>query len=70
MTQTFRLPYWCSSNGDGSVSVRFEKSLEAAERADEKQDEGWGESSAGYVEVKVENGKLFFKKYDGWKEVE
>lgn len=74
----FALHYHCSNGGDGSVSVHFHPNLEAAEKADEEMDEGWGESSAGTVNLKVENNQLFYREYervDGkyqyiWKPVE
>lgn len=74
MAQTFKLPYWCKNCGDGSVAVCFEPSMKAAHNAENEEDEeygeGWGEPSVSSVEIKVEDGKLFFKDYDGWKEVE
>lgn len=63
MSETFyfELPYWVANCGDGSVSVNFEQFLEDAERKDEEMDEGWGESSASTVSLKVENNQLFLK---------
>lgn len=78
MTQEFELPYWVKNSGDGSVSVKICASLTEAEKADEEQDEGWGESSASTISLKIENGKLYFETYDWdaprdkrvvWKEV-
>jgi hypothetical protein len=55
----FKLHYHVSNNGDGSASVHLHESAEEAEKADENEEEGWGESSASYVDLKVEihNGK-------------
>lgn len=64
MRQTFRLNYHCSNQGDGSVAVRFHANAGDAEFADESQEEGWGESSASHVDLKVEDGKLFYLDYD------
>lgn len=58
-----KVPYWISNNGDGSASLRLCKTPENAEKADEKQDEGWGESSAGELELIVEGDKVFFEKH-------
>lgn len=58
----FDLPYWVSNNGDGSVSVKFLQTLEDAELEDEAQEEGWAESSAYTVRLKVENNQLFLRK--------
>ena len=76
----FRLHYHCQNGGDGSANVQFHENKERAKKADESQSEGWGESSASSVELKVEDGKIFFKslewndekkKYDWvWKPVE
>lgn len=60
----FELHYHCKNNGDGSVSVEFHESKQAAEKADEEMDEGWGESSASSVKLKVEDGKLYFQTYE------
>lgn len=65
----FKLHYWVSSGGDGSVSVRFEESHEKAEEKDDAQEEGWGESSASSVTLDVQNGKIVRKvqEWDGKK---
>jgi hypothetical protein len=69
----FRLHYHLSNNGDGSASAHFHETAKEAEKADEQLDEGWGECCASYVELKVEDGKVFFKEnhWDGkkWSEV-
>lgn len=57
----FNLPYYCSNGGDGSVSVHCMPTLQEAEAADEAQSEGWGESSAGRIQLKVEDGDLYFR---------
>lgn len=64
--KTFKLPYWVMNGGDGSANVRFCSTLANAEEKCEKQSEGWGESSAGTIDLKVEDGKLFFliERYD------
>ena len=74
----FKLHYHCSNGGDGSVSVHFHQSAEEAEKADEAMDEGWGESSASYITLKVYRGLLYYRDHeyvDGkqkevWKPVE
>lgn len=67
MAQYFKLPYWCKDCGDGSVSVRFSASIHDAEDEEEKNLEengiSWGETSAGTIVLKVEDGKLFFKDF-------
>jgi len=59
----FKLPYYVSNGGDGSANLRLMPSLKEAEGADEAQDEVWGESSAGEIELKVDNGKLFYRDF-------
>ena len=59
----FKLSYHVSNNGDGSVSVHFHPSAKAANEADAAMDEGWGESSADSVNLKVEGGKLYFEDF-------
>ena len=59
----FKLPYWVSNGGDGSANVDFASSLAEAEKLDADQSEGWGESSAGTIKLKVTDGKLFFWGY-------
>ncbi len=61
--KTFKLPYWVSNGGDGSANVRFCGTLAKAQEKDEAQSEGWGESSAGYVTLKVVDNKLYFQTY-------
>lgn len=51
----FRIPYWLSNNGDGSASVVLERTIEEAHIMCDSQDEGWGENSAGYIEIDVTN---------------
>ena len=68
----FKLYYNCRNGGDGSVSVDFHNSEAEAEKAEENMDEGWGESSVNSVRLKIEDGKLYFRKYNGkfvWVEV-
>lgn len=58
-----QLHYWISNNGDGSASIQLAKSAEQARKEDEKQSrdgEGWGEECTGSVELKTENGKIFY----------
>lgn len=59
--KSFKLPYRVSNGGDGSVSVHFHVSEQAAEKEEEGDSEGWGESSVSSVNIKVEDGKLFFQ---------
>ena len=54
----YQLHYNCRDNGDGSVSVQFHPDEKSAEKAD-RENEGFGESTANYVTLKVENNKLF-----------
>lgn len=78
--KTSKLYYHCSNGGDGSVSVHLHQTEEAADKADEEMEEGWGESSAGSIELKydAETQKILYKDYeliDGkyqkiWKELE
>ena len=57
----FQLYYWCSNNGDGSVSVHPNSDEALAEKLDEAQDEGWGESSAGQIDLQIKNGQLCYR---------
>jgi hypothetical protein len=57
-----KLWYYCSNNGDGSVTVNFCRSAEEAVEIDEAQEEGWGESSVGYANLSIEDGKLYLEK--------
>lgn len=57
----FKLHYHVNNGGDGSANVRFHESKEAAEKADEGQSEGWGESSAGSVVLAIQDGKIVRK---------
>lgn len=75
----FKLPFWVRNQGDGSVGVIPAKTLLIAETNDSVQDEGWGESSADIIKLKVEDGKLFYYGYlddddesyeRGWVQVE
>ncbi len=63
-TKLFKLHYHISNNGDGSASVCLHKTAEEAEKADSEMDEGWGESCNGDVDIKLENGKLYYGDYD------
>lgn len=58
----FRLWYHVENGGDGSANTRFHLSEANAEKADEEQCEGWGESSVGSVDIVVRNGKAFMRK--------
>lgn len=60
----WKLPYYVRNGSDGSASVEFMPSLKEAKQADEDMDVGWGESSADEVELKVEDGKLYFHGWD------
>ena len=59
----FKLPYFISNNGDGSASLQPCVTLREAEREDSEQPEGWGESSANELKIKVEDNKLYFWDY-------
>ena len=58
----FRLPFWVENGGDGSASVNFTPTSEEAERSDREQSEGWGESSASNVDLKIEGDQIYFKR--------
>ncbi len=60
----YRLHYHVSNNGDGSASVRFHKTNKAAEKADESQSEGWGEPSAGHLDLEIQDGKIVRKELE------
>lgn len=60
----FKLHYHCSNGGDGSVSVDFHESADKAKQADENMDEGWGESSASDVSLKLVGDTLYFREYE------
>ncbi len=60
----FELHYHVSNGGDGSASVHFHQSKQAATKADEDMEEGWGEPCNGSVKLKVEDGKLFFREFE------
>ena len=63
MAKEFKLPYYCSNNGDGSCSVRFTPTEKEAEEKDSNQSEGWGEPSSDIIRLKVEKNKLFFQDF-------
>ena len=56
----FRLHYRVANNGDGSASVQFFGGKAAAEAAEEKDPEGWGESTVGSVVLVAEGDGLGF----------
>ena len=60
----FKLHYHVRNNGDGSVSVQFHPNEKAARDAEDAMDEGWGESCADFVHLKVEDGRLFYESHD------
>ena len=67
MSDKFLLHYHVSNNGDGSASSRFHRTAEDAEAADEAQNDsgdGWGESSAGVVELEIQDGKIVRKTHE------
>ena len=78
MTTEFELHYHCSNGGDGSVGVHFHQSEQEAQKADEEMEDGWGESSAHSVKLKLENDRLYFREYEEvdnkyqwvWKEIQ
>lgn len=63
-----RLHYYVQNGGDGSASPRFFASAKEAEEREAKDleefNECWGEPSAGFVELKVEDGKIFARTTD------
>ena len=46
-----RIWFYVANGGDGSALLQVCESKELAELMDENQDEGWGESSADYIDV-------------------
>jgi hypothetical protein len=58
----FKLHYYVQDNGDGSASVRFTASEKDAENHPDAE-EGWGESTASYIDVKVEKKKIFIREF-------
>jgi hypothetical protein len=69
LSKIFELHYWCQNNGDGSVSVNFEKDEKTARKKDGAQSEGWGESSVSSVKLMMINDKLHRYTYD-YKEID
>jgi len=72
VTETrFKLHYNLKNNGDGSASVKLHPTAQAAEDQDEKDVEngcdGWGENSAGQIELKVVDGLVYYRcrEWDG-----
>lgn len=62
-----RLHYTIQNNGDGSASVRLHPSEEAAEEADkyeEEHGEGFAESTASYIHLKIEENKVFYSSFE------
>lgn len=57
----FKLPYHCSNNGDGSVSIHLHPSIEAASKADSEECEGWGEDCSGEKILVLNNNKLYYE---------
>jgi hypothetical protein len=65
-----KLYYDVQNGGDGSAYPRFYQTQDEAEIAQNKHNEegeGWGEDCTGSVELKVEDGTVFFKSQD-WDE--
>lgn len=58
-----KLHYWVENGGDGSASACFVRSEDEAVRLDEDQSEGWSESSAGHVELRVHDGTIQFRRF-------
>jgi len=56
----FKLSYWISNQGDGSVALRIADSEDAAAKDEEESngDECWGESSVGSLDFVIKNGKI------------
>lgn len=62
-----KLHYHIVNGGDGSAMLSLHPTKAAATEADDEQQEdgeGWGESSAGVIEIQVEGEKLFYRDYD------
>lgn len=57
----FKLHYHVQNCGDGSVNVCLHNSKKDAEAADEGQYDRWGESSAGTVQLAIQDGKIVRK---------
>lgn len=60
----FKIPYYVSNGGDGSVTVRFTTTLKQAEKADEELEEGWGESSVDSLHIRVDDEKVYIRLYE------
>lgn len=59
----FRLFYRVINGGDGSAIVEFHPTKAAAEFAEaEEEEEGWGESSVGSVQLTLAGDQLSFSK--------
>src|SRR4051812_40149579 len=54
-SKMFKLYYHVQNCGDGSASVKFHATEKQAIEADENQNEGWGESSVGFVVLDILN---------------
>lgn len=59
----FAIPFYISNGGDGSANLRLCTTLAEAKQEDEDQPEGWGESSAEEIIIKVKDGKVYFKDF-------
>jgi len=59
--KTFKLFYYVTNNGDGSVSVRPTNTEAEAAKADEELDEGWGEPCNGRFELSIINNIIHRK---------
>lgn len=60
----FKLHYHPRNNGDGSASAVFHETEDQAIKADEDMNEGWGESSAASLTIRMDANVLYFRKYD------
>lgn len=67
MNKRFRLHYYVRNGGDGSANVYFFSTEGEAYAADDEQQEsgeGWGESSAGFIDLTLDDqGNLSFEEY-------
>ena len=63
-----RLHYYVVNAGDGSAHPRFCPSAKDAKRREEADieatGEGWGEPSAGFVELRIEDGRIMARSVD------
>lgn len=60
----FRIYYHIENDGAGAANVNLHQTQEAAERADEELEEGWGEPCWGYIELETDGTTLKYSDFD------